>query len=158
MDPQISKIFGNRLRVRICGICWEKDNLLMVNHKGLTKGDFWAPPGGGVEYGQDLKAALKKEFQEETGLGIRVGNFLFATELIQIPLHALELFFEVFIEKGELKCGFDPELPDNQQIIKEVKFVDPESWGQISPEEKHGVFKFCNELGDLKRLSGFFEI
>ena len=62
MDPGVSKLYGDKVRVRICGLCWQKGELLMVNHRGLRAGDFWAPPGGGLEFGQSVGQFLQKEF------------------------------------------------------------------------------------------------
>src|SRR5688572_10993783 len=120
MESEITRIYGNRLRVRVCGICWDDDRLLLVNHK-MAGGDFWAPPGGGLEFGQHLSDALRREFKEETNLEIELGSFLFGCEFNKAPLHAIELFFEVNAIGGALKTGSDPEL----QLIKEVRFFTP---------------------------------
>ena len=82
MDKEVARIYGNKVRVRACGVCWQDDRLLMVNHASLTPTDFWAPPGGGVEFGQSIEEALKQEFIEETGLNITPLEFLFGCEYI----------------------------------------------------------------------------
>src|SRR6478735_2451882 len=95
-NPNVSEItqkYGNRVRLRACGLCWRGNALLMVNHKFLTSGDFWAPPGGGVEFGQPSQEALAREFKEETNVTIAAGSLLFTCEFIKPPLHAVELFF-----------------------------------------------------------------
>src|SRR5688572_17010203 len=104
MESEIAKIYGNRLRVRVCGICWENDRLLLVNHQ-MPNGDFWAPPGGGLEFGEEAADALKREFKEEANLDIDVGSYLFGCEFIRQPLHAIELFFDVKAVGGLLKTG-----------------------------------------------------
>jgi 8-oxo-dGTP diphosphatase len=83
MEKAIAKVYGNKVRVRACGIVIRDNSLLMVNHLGLTKGNFWCPPGGGVEFGQSVEDTLIKEFLEETGLNIRCGQFLFGCEYIK---------------------------------------------------------------------------
>src|SRR5690242_2543620 len=110
MDGEVAKIYGKKVRVRACGICWKGDTLLLVNHKGLSSPNFWAPPGGGVEFGESLEACLTKEFLEETGLKITTGKFKFGCEFIQDPLHSIELFFDVEIVGGKLQVGEDPEI------------------------------------------------
>src|ERR1700754_22907 len=119
MDKEVAKIYGHKVRVRVCGLCWKDTTLLMVNHKGITPTDFWAPPGGGVEFGQSIAETLEKEFREETGLKIKPGNFLFGCEFIEKPIHSVELFYHVDAVGGQLKTGSDPEI----QIIENVQFM-----------------------------------
>ena len=109
MTDVVHQTFGNQLRVRICGVCVTENRILLVNHSNIGNGDFWAPPGGGMQFGESAEACLKREFLEETGLIVEMGDFLFACELINKPLHALELFFTVILTGGRLKKGFDPE-------------------------------------------------
>jgi 8-oxo-dGTP diphosphatase len=158
METDIIEKFGNRVRIRVCGLCWQGSHLLAVNHAGLYQANFWAPPGGGIEPGQYAADALAREVLEETGLRVTVKNLQFVCEYIKSPLHAIELFFNVEQRTGTLKQGTDPELADSNQIISEVKFL---SWPEISAlpvAEKHGIFRFCKQAEDLKKLAGFFRI
>jgi 8-oxo-dGTP diphosphatase len=154
MDPALEERYGNRVRVRVCGLLWKQGQLLMANHRGLVRGDFWAPPGGGLEIHESVEQCLKKEFMEETGLGISRGNFRFACEFRKAPLHAIELFFEVAIAEGELRKGDDPELP----IIDEVRFMSPAEISRIPDANLHGIFRLVPSPEDLKTLTGFFRI
>jgi 8-oxo-dGTP diphosphatase len=154
MDKEVAKIYGNKVRVRACGLCWREDGLLMVNHTGITPSDFWSPPGGGVEFGESIHETLEKEFLEETGLQIKAGNFLFGCEYIQDPIHSIELFYEVAILGGKLRTGEDPEI----QIIEDVKFISFGKVKSMSAELVHGIFRFADTEDDLKRLRGFYRI
>ena len=158
MKEEIIEKFGNRVRIRACGICWKDDKLLMVNHKSLTANNFWAPPGGGLEVGQSLSDCLKCEFEQETGLIIQMGKFLFGCEFIRLPLHAVELFFEVSILGGDLKAGYDPELGEKQQIISSAAFLSGEEIEAIPASQKHGIFKHCQKTKQLNTLRGFYII
>lgn len=154
MDAGIATLYGNKVRVRVCGLCWQGDNLLMVNHQGLTQGDFWAPPGGGLAFGESAQDCLEREFVEETGLSIARGRFLFACEFRKKPLHAIELFFDVPLQGGTLLKGDDPELP----IIKEVRFMSPEEIASLPSSSLHGIFSLVSTARDLKTLTGFLTI
>lgn len=154
MDPAIANIYGNRVRVRVCGLCYDGDALLLVNHQSLGKADFWAPPGGGVDFGLSIAETLKKEFLEETNLTIDVGPFAFGCEFIHPPLHAIELFFHVSRLSGTLQKGYDPEL----QIIKEVAFLTPQQILALPAEQLHGVFTKHASEGKLQNLVGFYRI
>jgi 8-oxo-dGTP diphosphatase len=158
MDQEIIEKFGDRVRIRACGICWKEDKLLMVKHKSLTANNFWAPPGGGLEIGQSLAECLIQEFEEETGLEVYPGKFLFGCEFIQLPLHAVELFFEVSVLGGVLKVGRDPELSEKQQIISSVAFLTTDEIEAIPLSQKHGIFKHCPKTKQLNSLRGFYII
>jgi 8-oxo-dGTP diphosphatase len=154
MDTGITKLYGNKLRVRICGLCWDKGNLLMVNHRGLHHSAFWSPPGGGLDFGQSVDECLEKEFLEETGLKVAMDRFLFGCEFIRDPFHAIELFFAVSITGGKLQKGDDPELP----MIEEVRFMSPTEITGIPMAHLHGIFNVVPTPDDLKTLTGFFRI
>lgn len=157
MTESVYQTFGNKLRVRVCGLCEKNGHLLMINHKGIKEGDFWAPPGGGLQFGETTEACLKREFAEETGLEIQIKDFGFVCELINPPLHAIELFFRVEVTRGLLKKGIDPEIGDNQ-IIEEAKFV---SWSEITglePESRHGIFNLIAESSKILDLKGHFKL
>jgi 8-oxo-dGTP diphosphatase len=153
MNPEIAEVYGNKVRIRVMGLCWQSDALLMVRHQ-MGDRDLWAPPGGGVEFGESLEDALKREFVEETGLMVSVGKFLFGCEFVQKPLHAIELFFEVDRLSGDLMTGNDPELT----IIQNVQFLSPDDIQRIPAGHLHGIFKNLGNTDRLRRMRGFYRI
>ncbi|WP_435354307.1 NUDIX domain-containing protein [Emticicia sp. SJ17W-69] len=118
------QLYGNRIRVRVCGVCVENGQILLVCHRPiLGEKDYWCPPGGGVDRGETAEEALKREFLEETGFEVEVGKLLKTKEFIQPPLHAIELYFSVKILRGNLIKGHDPEMNLNEQLIKDVSWL-----------------------------------
>jgi 8-oxo-dGTP diphosphatase len=154
MDDKVKDIYGNKLRVRVCGLYCEGGRLLMINHAGITPTDFWAPPGGGVEFGQSTRETLRREFREETGLIVDPGTFLFGCEYLKDPIHSVELFFEVSKSGGELKKGYDPEI----QIIRDVSFIDFQDIKGRAAETVHGIFREVTTMDELFSLRGFYRI
>lgn len=156
-QSEIIANFGHQLRVRVSGICFFEDKILLVKHLHLGKGEYlWAPPGGGLHFGESAEDCLKREFWEETGLIIKVEKFLFIHEFLAPPLHAVELFFAVKIVSGELKTGFDPEMSQKSQIIQDVDFLDWENICQENPLHLHAIFGKVQQLSDILQLKGYF--
>jgi 8-oxo-dGTP diphosphatase len=155
MSNPVHEIYGNRIRVRGCGICVVDNAILLVNHSGLGPNDFWSPPGGGVNFGESITDSLVREFKEETGVEIQVQEFLFASEFIQAPLHAIEFFFLVEKTGGKLKTGADPEA--DTQIIKDVKFMP---WQELKNQRQnlHGIFKKVDQPSEIMGLRGYFKL
>ncbi len=152
-NPVIDK-FGNRIRLRACGLSLLRDGILLINHKGLYSHDFWAPPGGEVEFGELVEAALKREFKEECQSDIDVVGFRFACEFVRPPLHAIELFFEVVL-LGEARLGHDPELK-GRQIISDIKSLEETELQMLPAQELHGMFGKSRNPSTIMGLKGFF--
>jgi len=136
------RLYGNRIRVRACGICIENDRVLMIGHRAiLGENTFWSPPGGGVEVGEMAEDALKREFLEETGLEISVGKLLLMNEFVKLPLHGIELFFVVKRVGGELILGHDPEMDISQQLIQKVEWFSLDKIKRLNLNDKHHLWK-----------------
>lgn len=158
MTNQVHALYGNRLRVRACGLLVENESLLMVNHRSLSQGDFWSLPGGGVDFGESITTALLRETREETGLQAEAGEFLFACEFIKKPLHAIELFFRLNRTGGLLQTGFDPEMKTENQIIKDVRFLSWKEIQKMDAQSVHGIFRFVKQPVEITGLHGYFKL
>lgn len=155
---EVTRIYGHRLRIRACGIAVHQNSVLLVRHEGLGEaGTLWSFPGGGPEYGETLPEALRREFREETGLIVEVGRQLFVYEYIKEPLHALEVYFQVKVTGGQLSTGHDPEMPDDAQMIREVKYVTFDELGVMNDRIKHEMLRLYNGREALLNLSGYFK-
>lgn len=149
--------FGHKLRVRACGLCFQGDKILMIKHMGLGKDFLWAPPGGGVNFGEKASDALKREFLEETSLKIEVGDFCFACEYISGQLHAVELFFLTKPENYIISKGIDPEMSKNQTLT-DLAFLSQAQIDETDRENLHGIFKICPDIVSLKHLRGYYTV
>jgi len=157
LNTELIKNFGNKIRVRVCGILVQDGKILLVKHHSLGKaGYLWAPPGGGVNFGETVEDSLKREFAEETGLTIEIENFLFINEYLEPPLHGIELFFKVRLTGGRLITGIDPEMGHNQ-IIKEVKFMDEVMLKAEPSGALHSILTITSSLQELINLRGYYK-
>ncbi len=158
LNEKVKALYGHKLRVRVCGICIEQNKILLVHHRGLGRSNsLWAPPGGGMDYGEDAEQALKREFMEETGLEIILKRFLFVHEYLDPPLHGIELFFEVKKTGGQLKKGHDPELGKEDQLITETGFKDLHQLKSKEPDSLHYVLQQINDTNSILNQSGYFK-
>lgn len=155
---ELHERYGNQIRLRVCGVLTRNNELLMVKHEPLgTKGFLWSPPGGKVEFGKSAEDNLIREMKEETNLEVTVGHFLFVNEYIQPPIHTIELFFEIKEYRGILSMGKDPELPADDQLIKQVEFINFESLKNMHPLNVHNIIGNCKSIDDLLKIRGFFK-
>ena len=69
---------------------------------------LWCIPCGYVEYNEDVREAVKREFKEETGLIIEVGNvFTVHSNWHNPELHTVGIWFNAEVVGGELEAGDD---------------------------------------------------
>lgn len=62
MEPDI------RLRISVLGLFIKSGTVLMIHKMTGPEPDLWDLPGGGLQPGEPLIQALKREIREETGL------------------------------------------------------------------------------------------
>lgn len=145
-SEDIIRIYGNKIRIRICGILENEGKYLLVNHSKLNVDNvFWNFPGGGKETNETIAKTLIREFKEETNLDIKIGKFLFINQVISSSLHAIELYFSVFAENFENKTGHDPEI----DIITETKWMTDDEILNLPAKHKPNFFSNLKSINDL---------
>lgn len=53
-------------------IIWHRGRILILQKKDRPGRHPWEFPGGGLEFGEDFAAALRREVKEETGLTVHI--------------------------------------------------------------------------------------
>jgi 8-oxo-dGTP diphosphatase len=84
--------------VRAAALIIVDGKLLLVRQQRLEQ-SYWLLPGGGVQFGEPLDAALRRELDEELGLEIVVGRPRALIEAISpdmaaYPKHVLHVIFD----------------------------------------------------------------
>ena len=113
---------GMKLNVRV-GIMIIKDNKLLL-HKNDNR-DNYCLPGGGIKFLESSEEAIKREIKEETGLDIKVEEFVSTIE--NLFEHDGIKFHEIyFIYKGSFVEDIDTDKIINNIEGKPIKygFVD----------------------------------
>ncbi len=145
--------YNGQVRVRVAGLLVRQGTILLAAHRGLLPNGatFWSPPGGGWTFGESLKQALVREFQEETGLAVRVGRQLHLHEFRRDALQALELFFEVTAEDPAAtpRLGHDPEHSADNQLLSELSWLTPRQLLALPLTQVHPVLRGLLSTDDV---------
>ncbi len=108
-----------RIRPLALGIIRRGDALLVFEARDDFKDEtYYRPLGGGIEFGESSKEALAREFAEELGAEIRVGNRIGVLENVftwqNRPGHEIAFLHEAefvdagFYRRDEMKILDDP--------------------------------------------------
>ena len=105
-------------RIRVAAIIVRGRSILLARHERDGE-SYWLLPGGGVEYGEPLEAALVRELKEEAHLDIRVHRLVLVNDSIPPDRHRhiVNVYFTAEIIGGKLVVG-----RDDKRLV-DMKFV-----------------------------------
>ena len=99
-----------------CVISNEAGEVLVIKEAGR---DFWDLPGGGMDHGESIQAAIARELHEEIGLTGAFTYKLLAIEdpsLLQHNFYQLRIIVALLPENTAFSAGVDAD---------EIAFIDP---------------------------------
>ena len=70
--------------VRVYGILLNEDQQLLVSDEFIRGNYITKLPGGGLEIGEGTRDGLAREFMEEAGIEVHVGDHFYTTDFFQI--------------------------------------------------------------------------
>ncbi|QMU58903.1 MAG: NUDIX domain-containing protein [Boseongicola sp.] len=103
---------GSRIRIAVRGILLKDNKLLLVNAWPDGQSDLLCAPGGGAEPHQSLPDNLRREFYEETGLSVSVGQCVLVNEFHDPAggFHQVDIYFRCSASDHDIQDNWiDPE-------------------------------------------------
>jgi 8-oxo-dGTP diphosphatase len=93
-------------------VIWDDEGRLLLIKRSAraTRPGFWAVPAGYVDYGEDVRAAARRELEEETGLVADVGEVVWVASNFHDPAKlTVGVWFAGTITGGSLRAGDDAD-------------------------------------------------
>jgi ADP-ribose pyrophosphatase YjhB (NUDIX family) len=70
--------------LRVYGILITDLRQVLVSDEFIRGNYYTKFPGGGLEFGEGTRECLKREFMEEMGLEVRIGDHIYTTDFFQM--------------------------------------------------------------------------
>lgn len=116
--------------------------LALRGSKAKNEGGKWEIPGGGVEYGETLAQAIKREIMEEMGIEIEV------VQMLHVADHILE-------DEGQhwVSPTFICQIVSGTPTVKEPEKCDRVDWFSIEEADQLPLSKVTlQDISILKKM------
>jgi ADP-ribose pyrophosphatase YjhB (NUDIX family) len=117
--------------VRVYGLLINEEQQLLISDEHAEGRSFSKFPGGGVEYGEGLTDALKREFMEECNAEIEVISHFYTTDFFEKSSFNESQIISIYYlvrEAGPLKLSYKTKVfdfdPDTQQSFRWVNLTE----------------------------------
>jgi ADP-ribose pyrophosphatase YjhB (NUDIX family) len=138
-------ILMQSFNIRVYGILINKSNQVLLSDEFIRGHYYTKFPGGGLEFGEGTRDCLKREFMEEMGLRVEVGDHLYTTDFFQLsafhPGHQiLSIYYRVrALEEITVRLSSTAFDFDERQMLTYHATAETESfrfinWDELSEE------------------------
>jgi 8-oxo-dGTP diphosphatase len=145
------------IRVRACALIIENDAVLLVEFED-ENGVHYNLPAGGVEKGESLIEAVKREAWEEAGIEVEVGPIAFVHEMAphllsessETTIHQISIIFDCKRKEHSI-----PKLPETRDPNQTgVKWIPLSKLHEIVlyPNIKKHIIEYANNRRTLELI------
>jgi 8-oxo-dGTP pyrophosphatase MutT (NUDIX family) len=120
-------------RIVVSGVLESSKGVLLAQRpitKKIAPGIYHLP-GGHVEFGEDPEASLRREFQEEFSLDVRINGVVRIFSYVRGDVHFVEITYKVSSSSLPDVITFD------EKETESVEWIDAEQMRQYLPEGDH---------------------
>ena len=131
--------------LRVYGILIDENKRVLVSDEFIRGNYYTKFPGGGLEFGEGTKDCLKREFMEEMGLKVEIGDHIYTTDFFQLsafnPGHQIIsiYYYANALELIKAPLRLNPFEFDERELkmyadtgeTETFRFID---WNNFSPE------------------------
>lgn len=75
---------SQQFNIRVYGLLFNSKNEVLIAHEERNGVRMTKFPGGGLEWGEGIQDALRREFEEELNLKIEIKNLFYLTDYFQV--------------------------------------------------------------------------
>ena len=123
-----------QFNVRVYGILVDDQNRVLISDERTENVSFTKFPGGGLEYGEGLLDALKREFMEECDLQIEVIKHIYTTDFFEKSSFNTSQIISIYYQVKALE-PLKLDLRSTAFDFKKDPMVDKEEAFRLVPVE-----------------------
>lgn len=134
----------HRFNIRVYGILLNDQKQVLVSDEYIRGNYYTKFPGGGLEFGEGTRDCLKREFMEELGLKVEIGDHIYTTDFFQMsafnPDHQIIsiYYFARALEAIKAPLRIKPFDFDEQQMLIYHQTGETETFRFINWDEFSG--------------------